>query len=1293
MPKTNRLQKRLLALVLAAAMGMGCGPTESSPDVSVGVSDTLDGTVNVEEDTSASPDLGTTPSEDTGTSLLECPGEAGCKCLGHGQCDSGLCIDTPIGKRCAADCIDTCPGGFTCTTVIGGADQQSYCVPSHGTSCRPCTKHDHCGFAAPKPMWCVSYGRTVGSFCAMQCSSDNQCAKGYACRLSDKIGGGKAKSCVLVASKDSKLLGVCPCSTVAVDEALTTTCAVEKKKDGVVVTRCKGERNCAGGKLSECEQFVGENASCVDVQCVGQKDGAKCDDGDKCTTGDNCQAGVCSSTANLCDCKVTSDCFGKQKDLDKQHGKCAPRLFCDLNKHPHICTPNPKTIVTCSDSGDTPCKKNRCHPDTGKCTYIPEKTTVACDDGDVCSSGDSCDGKGLCSAGKTNLCECKKAADCVAKDDGNACNGVMYCDKSAKKNYTCKINPATVVKCTPSKTACITVACETKTGNCVPKPVADLKTCEDGDKCTTGDHCKAGKCTKGTNTCKCKGDFDCAKHEDGNACNGKLFCNKVTGQCLHNPATVINCPSVDDTACVKNTCQPKTGKCKAELVNEFGKCYDGNPCTVGDGCTKGVCKGGTNLCECKSDNDCALKDDGDLCNGILYCDKAKQPWTCELNHATKIKCQSVDDTVCASNVCQKKTGKCVMTARNDGLGCDADNTPCTPDDKCVNGTCTASQNNCGCKVDADCAAKEDGNPCNGTLVCDKKPGEAGACVVDPNTIVVCPSSSAAPCVLNVCDVKTGKCANVHAPANTLCDDGNPATKSDTCENGTCVPGTDISVCKQDSDCAQFGDGDKCKSTLLCQQGKCVKKTKDAIVCTTKAPCTVAYCDPKTGKCTASPGDEGKKCDDNLKCTTGDSCKKGSCTGIEVEDGAAVCDDQNPCTIDSCPGVAACENKKRSDGESCAADKICNAGQCVAKQTGPCGDGTIDSSAGEQCDPGVPAQKDSCSASCKWKPCAEWAVINFAGTGAAGFQGGGALTNAQFNYPWDVAVTQSGRVFVVDRAANSLRRIDIGGTVSTVYPVGKMASLMKGPSTVLWVPATKSVYVGELFTSTIRKFDLHGGNGLVVTDGTGPDPVKAARGMALFNNSGDLYVADSGKHRIVRLTSKGVIKEPIGSGPGFGGDKGHFLDKSVLFKGPGNVSNYNFELWIADAGNNRIRIAANTLMNTLAGTGTAGHVDDANGGVKVQFNRPEDIVHTITGSAMVVDVENSAIRLVHRSGATETAAGAQPTTGAAQRHGDATGSGKNARFKKPRGITADGLWGFYIADTDNHRIKRMVCKKW
>ena len=249
-------------------------------------------------------------------------------------------------------------------------------------------------------------------------------------------------------------------------------------------------------------------------------DGIACNDGNACTTVETCLQGACVASAKL----------------------------------------------DCND--DNACTTDKCNPLAG-CVNLALGASATCDDGDACTVDDFCL-QGDCQAG-VNTCQCKTQQDCGKFEDGDACNGTFYCDKAAGAPYTCKVNPATIVTCSPAKNSdCQTNTCVPSTGTCQLVTAGENTTCEDGDTCTAGDYCEQGICHSGTATCNCKSDADCAASEDGNACNGTLFCNKAKSQCQLNPVTVVTCKTVFDDSCQANQCNPKLGTCHLLPIHQAG---------------------------------------------------------------------------------------------------------------------------------------------------------------------------------------------------------------------------------------------------------------------------------------------------------------------------------------------------------------------------------------------------------------------------------------------------------------------------------------------------------------------------------------------------------------------------------------------------------------------------------------------------------------------------------------------------------------------------------------------------
>ncbi|MEY3015102.1 MAG: hypothetical protein RIT45_3837 [Pseudomonadota bacterium] len=134
-----------------AAGGSAAGDVPVQFDVDAGSS--ADSTAAAEVD-SAGPGDAVQPSDasvDAGGP--NCPGSAGCPCTHAADCDAGLCLESPEGKRCASPCVSDCPSGYRCAPVPQGAC--THAPLAQGSACdadgNPCTVGDSCegGSCAP----------------------------------------------------------------------------------------------------------------------------------------------------------------------------------------------------------------------------------------------------------------------------------------------------------------------------------------------------------------------------------------------------------------------------------------------------------------------------------------------------------------------------------------------------------------------------------------------------------------------------------------------------------------------------------------------------------------------------------------------------------------------------------------------------------------------------------------------------------------------------------------------------------------------------------------------------------------------------------------------------------------------------------------------------------------------------------------------------------------------------------------------------------------------------------------
>lgn len=580
-------------------------------------------------------------------------------------------------------------------------------------------------------------------------------------------------SCACSSDKDCSSFGGLCSGKYYCDSSGSKTCVLNKS---TVVNCSTSKTECV---VNECNPASGN------CEMVAGNEGSACDGPDQCTVSDKCESGVCKPGKDLCtECKKNSDCVDSDKNV------CTGTYYCDLQySFPYKCLLNPATVISCPDSTDTACKKNVCDPSSGDCAMVNMENGTACDDGDVCSgnnnveTSDNCQ-NGVCTPGP-NFCECQKNSDCPDADK-DLCTGVPYCDVTVN---LCKHNPATVITCpTSNDTGCNTNTCAPSTGECamVAKTGAS---CNDDDVCTAGTTCtSAGTCGGATsNPCECAKDGDCAD-PDNDVCTGVPYCNKeVSGpyECVNNPATVITCPSVNDTTCQENSCNATSGQCSMLNVNNGGSCNDGDPCTSGDACSYGDCVAGGQTCACTENADC--NDDGNLCNGTPYCDKSAFPYACKNNPATVISCSSANDTACSQAQCIPGSGACQMVAINSGGACEADGQSCTAD-TCSAGACVAGpETSCvACAGEADCA----------NVNCGGSPSYCSvdrcACGVPCQSDVDCKKDLDVQCDASVCmtdGMAAGYCMYQDKSDGSSCDLDGQQCSADTCQAGICSTGT------------------------------------------------------------------------------------------------------------------------------------------------------------------------------------------------------------------------------------------------------------------------------------------------------------------------------------------------------------------------------------------------------------------------------------------------------------------------------------------------------------------------
>ena len=630
---------------LCAALVLGLGlvacaedvPTDSVDKTDVAAADTqgATGEVTTEDTTVAPADVqpDTAPSTDTtvipdvppatdvapiDTAEVKalCPGGANCDCKESKECDTGLCLETPDGKKCGQKCSDAaCSAGYGCKVVdTGGGDPVSFCVPLALATCAPCQVNKDCQVQGLTDALCIPYGG-AGKFCGSACTKDEECpGKEYGCvDITDEGTGKTSKQCKLKTkpgtgadcSKDAKVCGTgevcdagkcaiqpaCACSAWAKQSGLKTTCtAADFGKS------CSAERKCGPNGLEDC------TAKVVPCSVKGYKAGT----GKVCTTnadcsekGEECNKGKCDvligeckgepacgseascakidpPVAEICDTK-DNDCDGA---TDEEFTWKSPVDGAEL-KWGASCGAGPCAggSVVCESNIKATCSTASKAKATEDCNNIDDDCNgklddATCDDKNECTDN-TCDSKTSTCANPPNSAKC---------DDKNACTGEDGCD--GKGACIGKVKD-----CSDAK-QCTKDECDPKTGTCANPNL--VGSCDDANACSVGDVCGDNKgvyeCLPGKDPLKC---------DDANACTDDV-CDTLKG-CQSKPnASTFPCYSGDEKTkgvgvCKEGVkkCDPATGKiidkCENEVVPAKSEACDGKDDTC-NGQTDEGCK-------------------------------------------------------------------------------------------------------------------------------------------------------------------------------------------------------------------------------------------------------------------------------------------------------------------------------------------------------------------------------------------------------------------------------------------------------------------------------------------------------------------------------------------------------------------------------------------------------------------------------------------------------------------------------------------------------------------------------
>jgi hypothetical protein len=235
-----------------------------------------------------------------------------------------------------------------------------------------------------------------------------------------------------------------------------------------------------------------------------------------------------------------------------------------------------------------------------------------------------------------------------------------------------------------------------------------------------------------------------------------------------------------------------------------------------------------------------------------------------------------------------------------------------------------------------------------------------------------------------------------------------------------------------------------------------------------------------------------------------------------------------------------------------------------------------------------------------------------------------------------------------------------------------------------VDSAGNIYVAETGGNRIRKITPEGvvstfaGSGSPGSaDGAGTNATfNAPRGIAI-DSAGNLYIADGTNHRIRKITSLGVVSTLAGSSSGFADGSG----TNASFSSPHDVGvDSAGNVYVGDSANNRIRkIDPSGVVTTFAGSGSPALADGT--GATASFNYPRGVKLDSAGNLYVGDSGNHSIRKITPLGVVSTLAGNGSV-------GSTDGTGSNARFGTPWGISVDLNGIVYVVEYSGNRVRRV-----
>jgi sugar lactone lactonase YvrE len=344
-------------------------------------------------------------------------------------------------------------------------------------------------------------------------------------------------------------------------------------------------------------------------------------------------------------------------------------------------------------------------------------------------------------------------------------------------------------------------------------------------------------------------------------------------------------------------------------------------------------------------------------------------------------------------------------------------------------------------------------------------------------------------------------------------------------------------------------------------------------------------------------------------------------------------------------------------------------------------------------------------------CPEPRIQTVAGTGVAGINGDGLAPLASTLYlPQDITWGPDNELYLADWNNHRIRCLRESG-VETVAGTGELGEAANGdalyvqfnhPTNVTFDDQGRML-VAAWHNSLVKRVDFTTGFAETVA-GTGARSFGGDGGPALtalldlpsavvIDSAGRLVIADQANFRIRRVNEDGTIETICGTGQrGYAGDGGP-ATAAQLSAPVGQAAppasriaiDSEDRIYIADTGNHVVRmIDTDGVIYTIAGTGEPGYEGDGGPAVSARLDTPSDVAVSPNGIVYIADTNNHAVRRIRPDGIIDSVAG----TGERGFSGDGSAA-RDARLDRPYGVEVAPNGEVYVADTHNHRVRRVA----